>query len=208
MNRQILSAIFVLLPLALLPVGCATRSMTFKADSQADVTLVTFNDLNAAGDILGKTPVTVDMAKISGKVVRISAAGKQSVYWLVTDAVGTQNEASIKLRDDPIAAKLGASSSESGSQTSLIDPKIRTNRLLRLIMKAYKELSGQRYQVAGELADQATKIDPEIAAPLVIKGIALLKQGDTTGAKAALEKAKSLDPEDQDIAKLITTMGL
>jgi hypothetical protein len=38
--------------------------MTFKADSQADVALVTFNDLNAAGDALGKTPITVAKAAL------------------------------------------------------------------------------------------------------------------------------------------------
>ena len=77
---------------------------------------------------------------------------------------------------------------------------------MRLLLKSYQALSARNLGLAQELASRASTIDPEIAAPLVIKGIALMQAGDNTAAKAALSNARALDPEDKDIETLLKAL--
>jgi hypothetical protein len=197
--------VFFAILVGLLTSSCATKSITFRADSAARVSLVTFDDLNDESAVLGPTPVTIAMKDLTGKVVKIAEPGKQSLYWVVSESAGDQVEARVKLIDAPAPAKLGGGVDARAPDG---DTKFRENRVLRLVMKAYKALSGKRFALASEMADQATKIDPEIAAPFVIKGIAQLQLGDRAGATASFAKAKALDPEDSDIDRLASSLGL
>ncbi len=141
--------------------------------------------LDEGGTLLGEAPVTVELDQIVGKVVRIEQPGKQSVYWIVTDAAGDQTEVSVSMFDDP--------GSSGGSN----------NRVARLLMKSYQALSGKLYGPARELADQAATIDPELAAPHVIKGLSFYQEGNSAEARSAFMKAQALDPEDKDIDALL-----
>ena len=179
--------------------GCRTKTFTFKAGKGAKVSLVSPNKLDDDGTVLGETPISVELKKLVGKVIKISQNGKLPVYWFVTDTAGDNTEANIKLLDDPTA--IGEKSND-----SKLDPKVAANRLLRLLMRSYQALSGKRFKDARELADQAGKIDPEIAAPLLIKGLAYYQEGNIAEAKAALAKAQALDPEDKDIGTLLKTV--
>ena len=177
--------------------SCVTKTFTFKSGSNSKVSLVSATKLDEDGTLLGETPVTVPLDKLTGKIVKISQKGKQPIYWVVTDAAGDKTEANIKLLDDlATAGGLGGSDSRT-------DPKLKLNRVMRLLMRSYQALSGKRFKDARELAEQAGTIDPEIAAPQVIRGLAFYQEGNKSEARAALAKAQALDPEDKEIENLL-----
>jgi tetratricopeptide (TPR) repeat protein len=179
--------------------ACATTKVfVFKTNGPAKVDLVATGKLDDPGQPLGQTPLTIDVEKLKGKVLRISQTGKLPAYWAVSEAAGDKTEATIKLAEDPSAA--GATAGASGTR---LDAKASTNRVLRLLLKSYQALSGKRFEAARELAGQAAAIDPELAAPQVILGLSLFKEGKAAEAKIALAKARALDPGDKDIDELM-----
>ena len=201
--RKLLRKVPVLV-IATIP-ACASATLTFETEGPAEVSLVTFDHLDGAGKSLGRTPLTVEVDKVSGKAIKITQPGKLPVYWVVADVAGKTNVARVKLLETPQSQNTEAEAKKEPEEAKnpLADIKATTNRVMRLLLRAYQALSGRRYQLASELADKASTIDPEIAAPHVIKGIALMQQGDQEGAKASLTKAKALDPEDLDIDELL-----
>jgi len=155
---------------------------------------VSASKLDEQGTELGETPLTLELDQIQGKVIKITENGKQPFFWMVAEAAGDSTEASIKMTNDGSAR--GVSESKGDSKASF-------NRVLRIIMKAYQALSNKRFKIARELADQASAIDPEIAAPHIIRGIAFFGEGNMSDAKAALSRAQALDPEDKDVDAIL-----
>jgi tetratricopeptide (TPR) repeat protein len=180
--------------------ACATKVITFKAPTTARVDLVGAGKPDDPGKELGKTPLTVDLDKLRGKVVRISQPGKLPVYWVIAEAAGDTTEAVVKLVDEPLA---GASSNPQVSSGSKGDSRASVNRVMRLLLQSYQALSGRRFKAARELADQAATIDPELAAPQVIKALSLYQEGNLPEARTTLQKAQALDPEDKNIEELL-----
>ena len=79
----------------------------------------------------------------------------------------------------------------------------RRNVVSRLMLRAYKALTDKDYKSVTDLADEAVKIDPELAGPYLLKGLALIDSGDKENALIALKQAQALDPEDTDIDTLL-----
>lgn len=188
-------------------VSCATKTVTFAVRGNGKVSLVSPDNLDKVGQFLGDTPLTVEVSKLQGKIVKISQNGKIPAYWIMPDISGQNLKATLALQDEPksppsqTVAEKADGKPELASKQS--DPKATINRLMRLILKSYKALASRNFSLAKDLADRASSIDPELAAPLVIKGIALMQSGDSTGARAALSNAQALDPEDRDIETLL-----
>jgi tetratricopeptide (TPR) repeat protein len=182
-----------------LNISCATKVVTFKTEGPAKVALLTSGKLNIAEDPLGETPITVDLDRLTGKVVKISQPGKSTVFWVVSEAAGEVTEANISLVD-----VVGGQAASGGAQGETNSTK---NSVLRLILKSYQALSGKRFDTARELADQAAAINPEIAAPHLLKGLAFFQEGKLDEARVALTKAQALDPEDKEIADLLTVVA-
>lgn len=178
--------------------ACATKVFVFKTSGPAKVDLLASGKLDDPGQPLGETPLTIEVERLQGKILRISQAGKLPAYWVVSEAAGDTTEATIKLADNPSSPSTAASG---GGER--FDSKASTNRVLRLLLKSYQALSGKRFKAARELAEQAASIDPELAAPQVIMGLSLFKEGKSAEAKNALAKARALDPEDKDIDELM-----
>lgn len=185
--------------------GCATKTITFRSTSpasgggKAKVVALSPGKLDEGGTLLGETPLTVEIEKLTGKVVRMEQPGKQSVYWIITDAAGDKVEANVTMLDDP-AALASASATATGERP---DPKATENRIGRLLLKSYQALSSKQFGPARELADQAATIKPELAAPHVIKGLSFYQEGNAGEARASFMKAQALDPEDKDLETLL-----
>ena len=184
---------------AFLPMfGCATKTLTIKAAGAAKVNLVQPSRPDEDGLSLGETPVTLDLDRAEGRIIRVSQKGKLPVYWLVSDAVGDVTTAEIKLFDAPAAEKIDEKGNAERGES-----RATHNRIMRLILRSYQALTGNRLGEAKQLADQAAAIDPQLAAPHVIKGLALYQEGKAEEARTELTKAQALDPEDKDIDTLI-----
>lgn len=187
--------------------SCATKTVTFAVRGNGKVSLVSPDNLDKVGQFLGDTPLTVEVSKLQGKIVKISQNGKIPAYWIIPDISGQNLKATLALQDEPKSPPPQAVAEKTDGKAELAskqsDPKATINRLMRLILKSYKALASRNYPLAKDLADRASSIDPELAAPLVIKGIALMQSGDSIGARAALSNAQALDPEDRDIETLL-----
>ena len=174
--------------------GCATKSIQFNSDVKAQVSLVSLENLQDVGTPVGDTPATVDPSTLEGKAVRLTSEGKAPIYWLSSEAQGYSTQITFKMV--PIKA------SESTSSDTKVDKGV-INRTLRLIMKAYQALVSKEYDVAKSLATQASAIDPSLAAPFIVSGLASLESGKNDDARNALNTAKALDPEDAEIDVLL-----
>ncbi len=199
--RRIFSGLVATLSMCLV-LACTTPSVTFNTTGKAKVSAVGYNDLDEVGVLLGETPVTVALDKLVGKAIRVTQDGKQPLYWIVTDIAGDDVQLKMKLLDAPVKAEL-AKGGQSGDSAKTADSKAATNRVVRLMLKAYQALSGRHFDLAGQLAAQAMAIDPELAGPQVIAGIAAMQLGDKVRARGALAKASALDPGDADISTLL-----
>ena len=123
-----------------------------------------------------------ELDKLQGKVVKITQAGKEPAYWFAAETAGAKTNATIKLHD--------AATAHAGDDHA--DAKVSANNLVfRLLMRAYKALSGRKFQAARELAGQAGTLDPRLAAPQLIKGLAFYQEGNVPEARAALAKAQA-----------------
>lgn len=180
-------------------VSCATKTITFNVAGEPDsarVSLVSFDNFDEDGENLGVAPVTVPLKDLEGRVVKFSQPGKQNLYWAFTNASGNQSEALVRLPNI------------TESNESAAGDKTATNKMMRLVLESYKALSGGRFRVAHDLAAQASTIYPQLAAPYIVQGIALRQLGEVDAARAALIKAKSLDPNDQNIDRLMESLGI
>src|SRR5690606_36983453 len=86
------------------------------------------------------------------------------------------------------------------------DNRATLNRSLRLLMRAYQALARDDLDQALALAAESSKLEPEIAAPHIVQGIALMKQDKGGSARVAFAKAKALDPGDSDIDRLLNAI--
>lgn len=194
------STLGIVLSVLLFPnLACATKVVNFKTTGPGKVSLLDSGKLDAPTDPIGDTPITVEAEKLRGKVVKIAQPGSPPVYWIMSDASADTIDASFAPILDPSAAGAAGNSLPDGR----VDVKTTTNRIVRLLLRSYQALAEGKYDVARELAAQAATISPEVAGPHVIDGLSLYKNGKFAEAKTALLKAKSLDPEDKDIDKLL-----
>lgn len=179
--------------------ACATKVVNFRTTGPAKVSLLDSGKLDAPTDPIGDTPLTVEVDKIRGKVVKITQPGALPIYWVMADVAGDTTDANLAFIPDPSTAATASNSTGDNH----VDAKATTNRVVRLLLKAYQALAGKRFDTARELAAQAAIISPEVAGPHVIEGLALFQEGKSAEAKTALLKAQALDPEDKGIDELL-----
>lgn len=177
-------------------VGCAGKRMTIETDVPGQVAIVPLDDLSAQGEVAGKTPVTVEIDKFKGKLLRISSTGKIPFYVINATNAGQATTAKFKFEPVPIAE--AADTPGAGPLT----PQT-LNRVQKLMIRAYQALAARDYESAKGLADKAATLAPLLAAPYIIIGMAGIDAGKKSEANAALQKAKALDPEDAEIDELL-----
>lgn len=173
---------------AFLSVGCASPNVTFTSNEKATVSLVTTTSTDGQGEVLGDTPQTLPMEKLEGKVVKIWSPDVYPQFWVLSPLSGGDTSIQLKLEKKPASNNQSAAS---------------TNVKFRMIMRAYKALADQKWQMARDLSDELAKLEPEAAAPHLITGIAFLREGKKPEARSAFERAQAFDPDDADITKLI-----
>jgi tetratricopeptide (TPR) repeat protein len=180
--------------------ACASQTLTFKTEGTATISSVSLLNLNEEIERLGTTPLTIALKDDRLQAYKFIQNGKEPLFWVIADKLGDQNEVFIKLRDQQ-SSQIESPRENACNQST-------TNRSMRLIMAAYKALIDQEYEIALGLAEQATKIDPQLSAPLLIRGMALLPQGKIEEAQKAFAQAKAIDPDDPEIDSLMRSTDL
>ena len=180
-HTRILCVIF------LLSLGaCAgKRAISFvSTEPGSQISLVPLSSTDAEGQKL-RNPAKLDTAQLQSNAVRISSAGKASQYWFAPGDQGNQIQITVK--------RLPSCESAEGNR----------NRPVRVLLKAYQALYSRNYRLAREMASRASVLDPTLAAPFIITGLAYLREGNKERARGAFSQAQSLDPEDGEIGKLL-----
>jgi hypothetical protein len=170
--------------------SCASLSkVSFKSKDSVTIRAVDWADLNGAGQILGQTPVDVDLDRLKGKVLVLTAPNRATQYWVVPYTTGKKLEATVKLEER-----------NQGTTAAAVFP---VKSYSRLLMKAFEALQSKDYNLASDLAVKMATIAPEDPASSIISGLAALQKGNKSRARGEFEKAKSLDPENGDISELL-----
>jgi hypothetical protein len=169
--------------------SCASLSRaTFKSKDTVTVRAVDWSDLSGSGQLLGQTPLDVDLDKLKGKVLVLTAPNRQTQYWVVPYTTGQKLEANVKLE-----------AKDQGSAAGVFPVKAYS----RLIMKAFEALQSKDYNLAADLATKMAALAPDDPSSSIITGLAALQKGNKSKARAEFEKAKSLDPENSEINQLL-----
>ncbi len=172
--------------------ACASPSLTLVSNEKVNVSLVNYDDQVGEGDLVGETPVTIDLGTLKKRYVRIWGEGIQSQYWIVKPMTDGKNEITVRVerREEP---------DDNDAQAKIQE----LNRNNRALMRAYKALTAKDWDTAREIAKQLSQMSPDASAPHLLQGLSFLAEGQAGKARASFLKAKNLDPEDRDIDELI-----
>lgn len=173
-------------------VGCASGSITLVSNEKAKVSVLEFEDSAGDGELIGETPLSVDVAKLENKLVKVWGDEFLPQYWIYSPIEDQKTEISLNLTR--------VETPEEPSPSEVIQ---NLNRYFRMLIRSYKALSSKEWQLSRDLSKQLIREVPEVAAPHVITGLSFLSEGNLSQAKSSFLKAKNLDPSDKDIEELI-----
>jgi predicted Zn-dependent protease len=178
----------IALALATALAGCSSppSRVTFTSTEPGTAKLLPLNNLSAPGQDLGNFPVSLPKDRLVGKAVQLSAKGRSPQFWIVQSEPDSRLQFNVKFLP-PVAGQ----------------DNVNHNRSYRVLMKAYQALSSNDFKMAKEYSQKLVELDPAISAPYILIGIAALEEGKNEEARAALNKAKVLDPEDTEILELL-----
>lgn len=188
-----MSKILQIVPvICLLSSGCASVSITSKPQG-VDVILSVPGQEN--GKLLGKTPLTQDLAEIkkfsnkSTLVVTLKRAGYQSQNFVIPNLGGGRLEIEANLR--PVGS----------------DDSADINLAVRHLLEAERHIIDKNYKDALKSLEKSRAANPNIAAAYMFEGTIYLLQNQNEKAREALYKALALDPDDTDIRTLLAEAG-
>jgi hypothetical protein len=169
-------------------ISCASQrnSVTIATgEPGSQISLVPMDNPDGLGTIL-PNPATLPAERLRGHALKIAAAGKAPSYWFAPSEAATR--VLIRVR------QLNSCGSQNDKNP---------NRPVRLLLKAYQALSANDYTLARDLAKKASEIDPTLAGPHIITGLTFYNEGKKQEARLSFNKARALDPEDQEIGQLL-----
>jgi tetratricopeptide (TPR) repeat protein len=172
--------------------GCASKTLTLVSNEKANVSLVDYDDQAGEGDLIGETPVAIEVDKLKRQYIRVWGEEIHPQFWVVRPLDDAKTEITLRLdrRDDAGADDAALRLQE-------------MNRSFRMLMRAYKALTAKDLETAREISKQINQLQPDIAAPHIITGLSFLAEGNKSKARASFLKAKNLDPEDRDLEELL-----
>ena len=187
-------------------VSCATPKVIVSSDKKSTVSLVGFSDFTSDGQILGEAPQTVELDKLKTKFLKVWGKGLAPQYWVFGDIVGRETKLSLKMEEtvsDDEDKKPEPKPKDENKDGKGDDENADPNLGYRILMQSYHALSVGDLELARDLANKLKELNAKIASPHILIGITYLQQGAKSEAASAFEIAKSLDPKDAEIERLI-----
>lgn len=167
--------------------SCRHSLIRIESSDNAKVDIVEWDNLNGIGIAKGNVPVEFPREEVESKVLRVSGKGKLPLHVYMFEPKGEIIVTKIQLDDVP-------TKSSSDDEENLI---------FRLLIRSYQELTKKNWNESIALAEQMSKLRPKLAAPHILIGMALLKNGRADEARNSLVKARALDPSDPIINEMI-----
>ncbi|RZA11768.1 MAG: hypothetical protein EOP10_32525 [Proteobacteria bacterium] len=115
--------------------ACATPTLTLVSNEKVNISLVNYDDQGGEGDLIGETPVAIELGKLKKQYVRVWGEGVQSQYWIVKPLTDGKNEITLRVerREEP---------DDSDAQAKIQE----LNRSNRMLMRAYKALTAKDWE--------------------------------------------------------------
>ncbi len=153
------------------------------------MSLVPLQNIQSSGKTL-PNPVTFDSSLLRNSALKVSAPGKATLFWIAPTTPGQGAEIKIKELQ-------GCSEKENKAAGTF------QNRPIRILIKAYQALFARDLGVARDLAAKVAELEPNLAAPHIIIGLAFNYEGQKEQARVSFNRAAALDPEDAEIGQLV-----
>lgn len=134
-------------------------------------------------------------------MLRVSKSGKTLQHWVFPKDSGGSIE--LQLADD-LEEKISAADASINATPQKASEALDINLVPRLLLQSYQALTDKDYALARSLAEQASTLSAQIAAPQILIGLSWLQEGNKPNAKTAFSKAKGLDPSDKNLDQLIS----
>ncbi len=172
--------------------GCASKTLTLVSNEKANISLVDYDDQAGEGDLVGETPVAIEVDKLKRQYLRVWGEGLYPQFWVIKPLEDSKTEITLRMERK-----------EESGQGDAAGKIQEMNRSFRMLMRAYKALTAKDLETSREISKQINQLQPDLAAPHIITGLSFLAEGNKSKARAAFLKAKNLDPEDRDIEELL-----
>jgi hypothetical protein len=181
--------------------ACA-RSLTIFTNEKAKIMVVQPGE-SATEENIGETPMTVDPRQLEGKFLKVAAEGRIPQIIVFTTLLGGETQLSVNLatfepEEDPNKDEDKDKDKKDGE-----DKASSLNTIMRMLMKSYQLLANNDAAGAEQIAQDLLKIKADLSSPHIIIGLAKFRKGEKSGAYASFQTAKSLDPEDKEIDRLL-----
>ncbi len=202
-----------ILILYLMLFGCASSTVKFRSKDPVQVRLVEPGG-QVSDEILGTTPFSVPSERVFGRILSAQANRRESQTWyfVPTDAHDIEvtfhlerDEDSLEKDREKDRAREREQERQKEANSAKTESIVQKNKFLRLVLASYQALSQDLYEDALRLAQEAALQQTELAAPEILKGLALIKLKKFELAKQAFKRAKILDPGDPNIDVLLNS---
>lgn len=179
--------------------GCAS-TIKFESVPKAQLTLHTWKNIDGAGKPLGETPLELSESDLENSIVKMAAPGRRPQFFAFPGSAQGTLRLKINLAESPQEGMKVDS-------TAVDDVSFRkVNQVNRKLLAAFQALIDKDYPAADGLANAAQQAAPQLAAPLVVQGLAKLYAGDKDGARVAFKNAQSIDPEDAALTEMLKVL--
>jgi hypothetical protein len=189
---------YLLFCLILLISSCSTPQVIVKTSNPSTISLVSWSTANQTGEVLGPSPQTIETAKLTERIIKISQPGYTTQYWVFSKAYGDLVEAKISLRTE---ASTNNDKKDKGKGNKE-DKRALSNRVGRFLLDAYAELIAGNHTEVRSITAEISKIDKDMATPHILTGLSYLEEGNRSGALSSFKKAQALDPYDPKVKEL------
>jgi hypothetical protein len=132
--------------------------------------------------------------------VKLAAPGRRPQFFAFPGTAQGTLRLKVALAESPLEGqpvKKGADTEVSLDQV---------NKINRRLLAVFQAILDQDYKAADELARSVSDTNPQLAAPLILQGLAKLYDGDRDSARAAFKNAQSLDPEDHALVEMLKVL--
>lgn len=184
--------------------SCA-RSLTIFSNEKAKIMVVQPGE-GATEENIGETPMTIDPKQLEGKFLKVTAEGRIPQIIVFTTLLGGETQLSVNLatfepEEDPNKDKDKDDKPKDDKDGE--DKGASLNTIMRMLMKSYQLLANNDAAGAEQSAQDLLKIKADLSSPHIIIGLAKFKRGEKSAAYASFQTAKSLDPDDKEIDRLL-----
>lgn len=176
--------------------GCVSGTINIDSTPESKVSLHTWNDIDGIGEAVGKTPVNLKQNDIEMKILKFETKGYGNQY--IAFLPETKSSMNLKFN----LQKGGGGGIDPGQAITFSELN-KVNRNIMNIIQAYKN---DQFVLMEKSSLQMAKENDKLSVPHIMAALAKINLGKIPEAVESLKKAIEIDPDDKEIAKLLSQL--